>query len=89
MTSENSGADLHGLVDELRTQRDQLRVRLHLAKAEVKDEWARLEHKWAHVQANMDAIEREAGKAAEGVATALRLAAEELRTGYRRIRQRL
>jgi len=84
-----SGSDLHGVIDDLRTQRDHIRVRLHLAKAEVKDEWVRLEHQWAHVQANMGAIEREAGKAAEGVGAALRLAAEELRTGYRRIRSLL
>ena len=32
--------------EHLKQQRDELRVRLYLAKAEAKDEWARLEKQW-------------------------------------------
>jgi hypothetical protein len=78
--------ELQKLVEDLKTQRDDLRVRVHLAKAEVKDEWERLEHRWEHVRGRMEVIGHEAGKTAKDVGAALRLAAEELRSGYQRVR---
>jgi hypothetical protein len=87
MTEKNQ--ELQKLIDDLKRQRDEIHVRLHLAKAEVKDEWARLERTWEHVRAKMEVVGREAGKAAEEVGAALRLAAEELRVGYARVRKLL
>jgi len=81
--------ELSKLIDDLKRQRDEIRVRLHLAKGEVQEEWERLEVKWGHVRGKLDVIGREAGKAAEEVGAALRLAAEELRHGYERVRKLL
>ncbi len=78
--------ELQKLLEDLKTQRDELRVRLHLAKAEAKDEWERLEHTWEHVRGRMEVVGHEAGKTAKDVGAALRLAAEELRNGYQRVR---
>jgi hypothetical protein len=78
--------ELQRLMEDLKRQRDELRVRLHLAKAEAKDEWERLEHTWTHVRGKMGVVGREAGKTAADVGAALRLAAEELRQGYQRVR---
>jgi len=36
--------------EHLKQQRDQLRVKLHLAKADAKDEWARLEKQWEEMR---------------------------------------
>ena len=81
--------ELNKLIDDLKRQRDEIRVRLHLAKAEAKEEWERLEVKWERVRGKMGVVGREAGKAAEEVGAALRLAAEELRHGYEQVRKLL
>ncbi len=83
MTATN--LDLHTVVENLKEQRDHILVRLHLAKAEAKDEWEALEHQWEHVRGKMEVIGREAGEAANEVGAALRLTADELRRGYERI----
>mgnify|MGYP001565627537 FL=1 len=75
--------------EHLKQQRDELRVKLHLGKAEAKDEWARLEKQWEEVRPKLDAAREEAGKTAESVGTALSLALEELKKGYERLRNRL
>ena len=81
--------ELSHLIDDIKRQRDEIRVRLHLAKLEAKEEWERLEVKWDHVRGKMDIVGREAGKAVHEVGAALRLAAEELQRGYERVRQLL
>jgi hypothetical protein len=75
--------------EHLKQQRDELRVKLHLAKAEAKDEWARLEKQWEEMRPKLEAAKEEAGKTAESVGTALGLAVEELKKGYERLRNRL
>jgi hypothetical protein len=40
---------LENLVHVLKQQRDELRVRMHLAKAEVRDEWDKLERRFARL----------------------------------------
>ena len=81
--------ELDRLIDDVKRQRDEIRVRLHLAKAEAKEEWERLETKWEHVRGKMGVVGREAGKTAQEVGTALNLAVEELRRGYERVRKLL
>ena len=44
---------------------------------------------WDHVRGKIGVVGREAGKAAEVAAAALRFAAEELRLGYERVRKLL
>ena len=75
--------------EHLKQQRDELRVKLHLAKAEAKDEWARLEKQWEEMKPKLEAAKEEAAKTAESVGTALGLAVEELKKGYERLRNRL
>ena len=81
--------ELSNLIDDIVRQRDEIRVRLHLAKAEAKEEWERLEIKWDHVRGKMGVVGREAGKTAQEVGAALRLAVDELRRGYERVRKLL
>lgn len=67
---------------ELRTLRDQIRVQLHLAKAEIRDEWEELEPKF-------EDAERKFEEAAEDTRQAVNVIAEELGEAYRRIKARL
>lgn len=75
--------------EQLKQQRDELRVKLHLAKADAKDEWAKLEKQWEAMKPKLEAGREEAGKTAESVGAALSLAMEELKNGYERLKKRL
>ena len=77
---------LHELFDDLRTQRDELAVKLHLARADARDEWDVLEKKWEHVKARIGVVGREAGEVAEDVGEAMRGVVDELKKGYARLR---
>ena len=76
-------------LDHLKQQRDELQVQLHLAKADAKDEWARLETQWDEIKPKLEAAREEVGKTAESVGAALGMATEELKKGYVRLRSRL
>lgn len=75
--------------EPLRTARDELRVRLHLGKAEIRDRWEMVEKSWQHAEAKLNAIRRETGESAEDIADAIRLLAEEIRDGYEHLRRQL
>jgi hypothetical protein len=76
-------------VEHLKQQRDELQLKLHLAKADAKDEWASLENQWEEIKPKLEAAREEAGKTAESVGTALGLAVDELKKGYERLKGRL
>ena len=78
--------DVRSLFDDLRTQRDELVVKLHLARADARDEWQALEKKWEHVKARIGMVGREAGEVAEDVGEAARGVLDELKKGYARLR---
>lgn len=75
------------LVEALRTERDELRVKLYLARAEVRDEWHALEQRWMHFESRARAASGAAAASGREVGTALDLLGEELRKGYARVRQ--
>lgn len=76
-------------LEHLKQQRDELQVQLHLAKADAKDEWSRLEAQWDEIKPKLEAAREEVGKTAESVGTALSMAIEELKKGYERLRSRI
>lgn len=76
-------------LEHLKQQRDELQVQLHLAKADAKDEWSRLEAQWDEIKPKLEAAREEVGKTAESVGTALNMAIEELKKGYERLRSRI
>lgn len=79
-------SDFDRVLDELRTQRDELKVKLHLAKAEARDEWEKAEKKWEHLRAKLDVVGREAADTGSNVLAATKLVAREIKDGYDRIR---
>jgi chromosome segregation ATPase len=77
------------LISGLKEQRDELRVQLHLAKAEVKDEWDEVEQKWEHIEPKLEKLGHEAKESAEDLGAALSRVAEEIGHAYQRIRNAL
>lgn len=79
--------DLQKLADDLKTQRDELRVRLHLARAEAREEFEKLEKRWEHLRAKLAVLGKEAGEASKDVREAARLVLDEIRDGYHRVKK--
>jgi uncharacterized protein YjbJ (UPF0337 family) len=81
--------ELRELATRLEQQRDELRVKVALAKAEAGDEWDELEDKWDRLKGKLRAAGDEADEASDDVKAALSMLMEELKKGYERIRDRL
>jgi len=80
---------LDDLRQELETQRDDLKVRLHLAKADARDEWEKVEKRWEKLRAKLDVAGDEASEVAGDVGDAAKLLLGEIREGYQRLRKLL
>jgi hypothetical protein len=81
--------DLKKRVNDLKQQRDEINLQLHLAKAEVRDEWDKLEPKWEEVKGKMATVSEVAGQTAESVTAAAGLIVDEIKAGYERIKKAL
>ena len=75
--------------EHLRTLRDDLRVRVHLGKAEIRDQWEELEGDWHRAEAKMKAIGESSRESAKDVGEAAGLLVEQLREAYHRLRELL
>lgn len=88
-------ADWHAawqeMVTDLERQRDELKLRLHLARAEARDEWDRLklDEKLATLRQRADAAGVEARDAMKGIGKAAESLADEIREGLDRVRKTL
>jgi len=69
------------LVADLKQKRDELRLKIHLASKEAQVEWEDLEKKMQEFSSRA-----ELDKTGEGIGDALGKFAEELKLGYKRIR---
>jgi predicted nuclease with TOPRIM domain len=81
--------ELEELVDVLRQQRDELRVQMHLAKAEARDEWEELEKRWEDLEDRMPELQKAATDAAGNIGASLELVADEIGNAYKRLRDAL
>ena len=84
-------ADFDDIIEELKQKRDELRVQIHLASKEIRDEWEDLEQKMEEFsgkarQFSDDAKLKESGA---GIGDALAQLGSELKRGYQRIRDAL
>lgn len=88
MNTQTTTPKLIGL-DTLAQLRDELRVRIHLARLEARAEWERLEPKWWELEGKIDALETVSKEAAKDLKSAAELLIGELKKGYERIRETL
>jgi predicted nucleic acid-binding Zn-ribbon protein len=81
--------DFNEFVENLKQQRDELRVKMHLAAADAKDQWDELEGKWEHFEAKARQAGEQAAEASKGIWDAARELGAEIKDGYDRIRKTL
>jgi citrate lyase beta subunit len=73
----------------LKKERDELALKIHLGKAEARQEWEALEKKLADLNARARPVTKAMGETAEGVGAGLELAAQEIKKGFDKIRKLL
>ena len=73
--------EFEDLVADLKQKRDELRLQMHLASKEAQDEWEELEEKMQEFSSRA-----ELGRTSEGLGDALGKLGQELKLGYKRIR---
>lgn len=69
----------------LRRERDELRVKVSLAKMEAHDDWKAVEAKLAKLEAKTKELGSATAESAKDVAAAAKLLAEEVRDGIKNI----
>ncbi len=77
------------VIAALRQERDELRVRIHLANMEIHDEWEQIERKWEHLQSKGHDLSEATGKSAHEIGEAFSILGGELKEAYRRLKRAL
>ncbi len=77
------------VVADFEQERDELKVRLHLAKAEGRDELAKLDSRLAELRQKADAAGTEAKGAMGDIGEAAKKLSDEIRQGLDRVRKTL
>jgi len=80
---------LQEMISGLKQQRDELSVRMHLAGAEAKQEWDRLDEKLDKLSHRFEPLKHAAEETAGDVWESLKLVGEEIQHGFERIRKSL
>jgi len=78
---------LQSLIQRLETERDELRMKVGLAKLEAREEWQELEGKLDRLRGRMKRLKDEAGEATDDIGDAFELLGDEIKEGYTRIRK--
>ena len=87
MAHEKSTLD--ELISTLKQERDQLAVKANLAGKEVKQEWDKVRTKFDKLLADYEPVKKAVGTSASSVGESLKLVAQEVKTGFDRIRKSL
>ncbi len=77
------------LLEELKEERDELRVRAHLAKLEASDEWQELEKKLRKLESKAKDVGGAAADSGEDVGAALKMLGQEIKQGFKNVAQKL
>ncbi len=81
--------DFNKLVDKLKAQRDELKLKLHLGSLEAKEEFEAAEKKWHQVKLKASEIADDAVETSEEYIDKAKVVGDELKEAYSRIAKRL
>lgn len=77
------------LVERLKTERDEINLKMHLASMDAKEEFAEAEKKWGQIRVKASEIADDAVETSEEYIAKAKIVGEELKETYRRIAKRL
>ena len=78
---------LNELVNTVRKERDELKLQIHLASLDAKDEYDRLSKKCDQLADEYQPVTEAVEKTADNVVSALGMVADELKFGFQGVRQ--
>jgi hypothetical protein len=81
--------DFDGLVERLKSERDEIKLKLHLASMDAKKEYEDAEKVWGQVKVKASDIADDAVETSEEFIAKSKIVGEELKETYKRILQRL
>lgn len=81
--------DIDSILEGLKQQKDEIRLQIHLAGAEARDELSVLEKKLEGLSNKAHALRKEASETSSDVIEAAKLVADEVKHGFDRIRKLL
>jgi uncharacterized protein with PhoU and TrkA domain len=81
--------EFNRLVEKLKTERDEINLKIHLASMDAKKEFEEAEKKWTVVKAKASEIADDAVETSEEFIAKSKVVGEELKETYRRIFKRL
>ena len=81
--------ELNKFADGLEQLRDEIKVQLHLASLESKQEWEQAEKQRDHFLAKLNEITKETSGSKEGLVEKAEMIGEELKSAYQRIKDKL
>ncbi len=81
--------EFNHLLDKLKTERDAINLKLHLASMEVKKEFEEAEPKWDQLKSKGTEIVDDSKEISEEVLAKAKIVGEELKETYQRIAKRL
>lgn len=76
-------------VQELKKERDELRVRVRLAKMEASEEWEELQEKLGKLDSKAQQLRKATAEASEDIGAAARLLGSEIRDGFKKLARSL
>jgi seryl-tRNA synthetase len=80
---------LSNMIDDLKTERDELSLQIHLGMQDAKSEWNALSKKLDELNRRYEPVKDAAKESGEDVWDAMKLVADEIKDGFHRIRQSL
>lgn len=81
--------DLEEALSAVKQQRDELKLKMHLAQMEAKEEYDRLSGQVEELAKQYEPVQDAVEEAAGSVFSALLLAADEMKAGFHRVRKAL
>jgi DNA repair exonuclease SbcCD ATPase subunit len=82
-------SDIEDFWEKLKTQRDEMKVQAHLARAEFRDEWNEVEEKWQKAEQAFDRVQDQAIETTAEMQHSAKVIMEEIGSTYDRIKERL
>lgn len=80
---------LEEMISMLKQQRDEINLKIHLAGDEAKEEWKVLRDKYDKLMDDYEPVRKAAGESAGNVYESLKLVAEEVWEGFKRVKKAL
>ena len=77
------------MVNEIKCERDELQVKLHLARLEMGDEWNSLEKKLVKLETKAKELGSVTAESSQNIGAAAKLLGEEIRDGFKEIGKHL